>query len=322
MKQKLLVAICLLFLTLKSEAQQDPQYSHYMFNSLVINPAYAGYKQTLNLNALYRNQWAGVDGAPETQSIVVDGSFMKDKVGLGLSVVNDKAGLMGQLSAYLNYSYKIKMGEEGQLAFGLGTGLAQYSFNGDGATYEDPNDPNFSSGKLSHFSPDARFGIHYSTEKMYFGFSTTNMFSKVLNTKSNTENLIAIQGRHYFLTAGYLLPLNEFLKIKPSFLFKEDTKGPTSLDANIFFLLGEKVWLGGSYRSGLKLWEKKNLNASLANANAIVGMLEFMSKNWSIGYSYDYSISTLKGFSPSHEINLGIIMSRKKDIGILSPRYF
>src|SRR5690606_18679278 len=131
------------------KAQQDAQFSQYMFNSLVINPAYAGYKETLNISLLHRDQWGGIEGAPKTQSLVLDGAFFNDKkVGLGLTVLNDKNGLLNQSSAYANYAYRIRMGEnDARLSFGLAIGAAQYRLNGEDAFIDDPTDPNFSGGR-------------------------------------------------------------------------------------------------------------------------------------------------------------------------------
>jgi type IX secretion system PorP/SprF family membrane protein len=317
---------CIIFLANSrfAEAQQDAQYSQYMFNSLVINPAYAGYKEALSLGALSRIQWVGIDGAPKTQTIIFDGSFGNDeKVGLGLSIVKDKLGLQEQSSAYLNYAYRLRVGDEARLAFGLGIGVAQYTLNGDGAITNDPNDPNFPYGKASFIVPDARFGVHYSTDQFYAGLSVTNLVSPSINYSNDTKNIVAKQGRHFFLTAGYLVDVLDFVKFKPSFLIKEDLKGPTNLDLNNFFLINEKVWLGFSYRTSVNLLNKSGVQGNVKSPDALVGMVEFYAgKGWRLGYAYDYTVSSLKGYeSGSHEISIGITFG-KRDVSILSPRYF
>ncbi len=323
-KRSVFICFALLASAFCAVAQQDAQYSQYMFNSLVINPAYAGYKGSLNLSALHRTQWVGVNGAPKTQSLVVDGSFANDKVGLALTVVNDRIGLQGQTNAYLNYSYKIKTSEEGTLAFGLGAGIGQFSLNNGNATFDDPSDPNFSGGRLSFIAPDARAGVYFSTDKFYAGFSATNLFSQAFDYSTAAKNLVLKQGQHFFLTAGYLVDVNDFLKFKPSFLIKEDTKGPTNLDINNFFLLGEKVWIGASYRTSINVWKKNGTVGNVKTGDAIVGLLEvFAGQGFRLGYSYDHSISGLQGFdNGSHEISLGYTFGGKKDYRILTPRYF
>jgi type IX secretion system PorP/SprF family membrane protein len=324
LKKSLIFIALFLTVTHYAEAQQDAQYSQYMFNSLVINPAYAGYKEVLNIDALTRIQWVGIDGGPKTQSIVLDGSFFNDKVGLGLSIVNDKVGLQSQSSAYLNYAYRLQVGENSRLAFGLGVGVGQFTLDGTGAQTDNPNDPNFSYGKSSFIVPDARVGVHYSTDRFYAGLSSTNLFSSVIDYKSVTQNQVAKQGRHFFLTAGYLYPVNDFLKFKPSFLIKEDTNGPPNLDITKFFLLGDKVWLGVSYRTSVNLLKKKGVVGNVKSPDALVGIVElYAGKVWRLGYAYDYTLSSLQGYAGgSHELSLCITFGPKREFSILSPRYF
>ena len=306
-------------------AQQDAQFSQYMFNSLVINPAYAGYKEDLNFSLLHRNQWVGLPGSPKTQTLVIDGAFFHNKnVGLGLSIVNDKIGLQSQTAAYANYSYRVPVGENARLAFGLALGLSQYSLNGGQASVDDPNDPNFNDGQ-NYISPDGKFGIHYSDEKFYAGASVTNMISNSLNYQQTGKDVIARQGKHFFITAGYLATLNENVKFKPSLMFREDTKGPTNLDVNAFFLFKDAFWLGASYRSGLNLWQKPEWESGSFKKNAVVGVVEmFFAKKYRLGYAYDYSLSDLGDYTNgTHEISLGfIINSNKKVTAMPTPRYF
>jgi type IX secretion system PorP/SprF family membrane protein len=325
MKKTIIFCFFLLASFFSANAQQDPQYSQYMFNSLVINPAYAGYKEVLNAGVLNRDQWLNIAGAPKTQSIILDGSFGDNKkFGFALSVVNDKLGLQGQTTAYLNYAYRLQVGANSRLALGLGLGVGQYTLNGGGAITDDPNDPSFSYGKSSFIVPDARVGVHYSNNKFYAALSTTNLFSRAIDYSNATKNIVARQGRHLFLTAGYLLYVNDFLKFKPSFLIKEDTKGPTNLDINNFILLGEKLWLGVSYRTSVNLLNKSGVVGAVKAPDAIVGLVElFAGKGWRLGYAYDHTISSLQGNAgATHELSLGLSLGGKRDVKILSPRYF
>ena len=324
--KRLSIVILACFSYLTGFAQQDAQYSQYMFNSLIINPAYAGYKEDINLSLLHRNQWAGFSGSPKTQSLIIDGAFFHNKnVGLGLSIVNDKIGLQSQTAAYANYSYRVPVGENARLAFGLALGVSQYSLNGGQANIDDPNDPNFTNGNQSFISPDGKFGIHYSNEKFYAGVSVTNMISNSLNYQQTGKDVIARQGKHFYLTAGYLIDLNESVKFKPSLMFRDDTKGPTNLDLNAFFLFKDAVWLGASYRSGLNLWEKQEWQAGSFKKNAVVGVVEmFFAKKYRLGYAYDYSLSDLGDYSNgTHEISLGMVISNNKKVTAMpTTRYF
>ncbi len=294
---------------------------------MVINPAYAGYKESVNLSLLHRNQWSGIKGAPKTQSFIVDGAFFNNKkVGLGLSVINDKIGLQNQTSAYANYSYRLPVGEDdSRLSFGIALGISQYTLNGSDAFLEDQTDNNFAGGKENYFAPDAKFGVYYSNEHLYAGLSATNMLAKEIDYKQVGNSTIAKQRRHYFLTAGYLMDINEYLKFKPSILIKEDTKSPTSVDLNSFFLIKETVWIGASYRAGVNMWKNTNLNSSLFKQNSVVGAVEvFVKNNFRIGYAYDYSLSKLGSYSNgSHELSFGLILNATKgSTALLTPRYF
>ncbi len=311
---------------LSAHAQQDAQFSQYMFNSLIINPAYAGYKEELNLSLLHRNQWVGLPGAPKSQTLIVDGAFFNNQnVGLGLSIVNDKIGLQSQTAAYGNYAYRVPVGENSRLAFGLALGVSQYSLNASQANIDDPNDPNFNAGNQSYIAPDGKFGIHYSTASFYAGASVTNLISSSLNYQQTGKDVIARQGKHYFITAGYLATLNESIKFKPSVMFREDTKGPTNLDLNAFFLFKDAVWLGASYRSGLDVWEKRDWESGAFKQNAVVGMVEmFLAKKYRLGYAYDYSLSDLASYTNgTHEISLGLVINNNRKVTAMpTPRYF
>ncbi|MEJ6979205.1 type IX secretion system membrane protein PorP/SprF [Pedobacter sp. P351] len=319
------LTLIILFILIKPAlSQQDPQYSQYMFNTLVINPAYAGYRETNNISLLHRDQWSGFAGAPKTQSLIADGAFGIDKkVGLGISLVNDKAGLQRQTSAHANYAYRIPVGADARLALGISIGLGQFSLNSDDAQIQDESDPNFID-KQTYFVPDARFGVHYSTSKFYAGLSATDLISGSIDYQQVGKNTITRQGRHYFLTAGGLFELNSNFKLKPSFLIREDTKGPTNLDLNSFLLIKESIWVGGSYRTGINLWKKTGWNNSTFSQNSVVGLIEaFVLKNLRVGYSYDYSLSDLADYSNgTHEFSLGLILNSNKKSVTLSPRYF
>jgi type IX secretion system PorP/SprF family membrane protein len=326
--KKILTLIFLLILLKPSFAQQDPQFSQYMFNTLVINPAYAGYRETHNITLLHRDQWSGFEGAPKTQSFIADGAFGNDKkVGLGLSFVNDKAGLQQQTSAHANYAYRLRTGAESRLAFGISLGVGQFSLDPSDSHVQDETDDNFLD-KQTYFVPDARVGVHYSTARFYAGLSATNLLSNAINYQQVGKGTIANHGRHYFLTAGYLFDLNENFKVKPSVLLREDTKGPTNVDLNTFVLIKEMVWVGASYRAGVNLWKKTDWNSGTFNQNSLVGVLEaFVMKNLRVGYSYDYSLSDMANYeNGTHEISLGVILNSKSKVNKksaqLTPRYF
>jgi len=313
--------ILLLFSKL-AQGQQDAQFSQYMFNGIYINPAYAGYKEQLNLHAFYRNQWTGIPGAPKTMSVAIDAIANDGNVGLALQISSDRLGAQRNQSIYANYAYRIPMNKDGssRLAFGLGVGVVQLGI--DGAMLN-PNDVEMEqpTGMQSSILPDARAGIYFANNRMYAGFSADNLVSQYIDV--DRYAFIPQPKPHYYLTAGTLIPLSREILLKPSFLLKDDRGGPTSLDLNAFVILAEKLWIGGSYRTGIKLYSKDYLQKDLSQLNSVVAALQiFPSENLRIGYAYDYSIGPLQGYSGgTHEISIGYFFN-KKNMRMLTPRFF
>lgn len=313
--------ILLLFSKL-AQGQQDAQFSQYMFNGIYINPAYAGYKEQLNLHAFYRNQWTGIQGAPKTMSVAIDAIANDGNVGLALQISSDRLGAQRNQSIYANYAYRIPMNKDGssRLAFGLGVGVVQLGI--DGAMLN-PNDVEMEqpTGMQSSILPDARAGIYFANNRMYAGFSADNLVSQYIDV--DRYAFIPQPKPHYYLTAGTLIPLSREILLKPSFLLKDDRGGPTSLDLNAFVILAEKLWIGGSYRTGIKLYSKDYLQKDLSQLNSVVAALQiFPSENLRIGYAYDYSIGPLQGYSGgTHEISIGYFFN-KKNMRMLTPRFF
>jgi type IX secretion system PorP/SprF family membrane protein len=305
-----------------AEAQQDAQFSQYMFNGIYINPAYAGYKEQLNMHAFYRSQWTGITGGPKTMSLAIDAVANDANVGLALQISKDQLGAQSNLAAYANYAYRIRTNEDGSSRLALGLGIGAMQLGIDGAKLN-PNDVEFDqpAGMVSTIIPDARVGVYYSNNRFYAGVSADNLISQYINIERYT--FIAQPKPHYYLTGGVLIPLSQDLLLKPSFLIKDDRAGPTSLDLNAFILLGEKVWLGGSYRTGIKLYDKSYLQSDLSNVNSASAAIEvFALNNLRIGYAYDFSVGALQGYSGgTHEISMGYYFKIKKT-RMLTPRYF
>lgn len=323
MRKILLIIMAILLFGRIAVAQQDAQFSQYMFNGIYINPAYAGYKEQLNLHAFYRNQWTGVDGSPKTMSLAVDAIANEGNVGLALQVSSDKLGAQRNLAVYGNYAYRIRMNAEGssRLAFGLGFGAVQLGIDGALLNPNDP-EPNQPSGFESVTLPDARVGAYFSNDRLYIGVSADNLISQYAYKEDN-NNFVPHPRVHYYLTAGVLIPLSQEILIKPSFLVKDDRGGPTSLDLTSFLIFSERFWIGGSYRTGIKLYNKDYLQKNLSQLNsASVAAQVFASENLRIGYAYDFSIGALKGYGGgTHEISIGYFFNKKR-VRMLSPRYF
>jgi type IX secretion system PorP/SprF family membrane protein len=322
MKRILQIFTGLLLFSNLVKGQQDAQFSQYMFNGIYINPAYAGYKEQLNVHAFYRNQWTGINGAPKTMSLAVDAIANDGNVGLALQISSDHLGAQSNESVFGNYAYRIRMNSDGsaRLAFGLGVGAAQLGIDGSKLN---PNDPEIDqpTGVQSTILPDARIGVYFSNNRFYAGLSADNLVSQYIDIKRYA--FIAQPKPHYYLTAGVLLPLNEDILLKPSFLLKDDRGGPTSLDLNAFVILGDKFWVGGSYRTGVKLYNKDYLQRDLSQLNSAVAAVQFLpTENFRIGYAYDFSIGPLRGYnSGTHEISITYLFNRR-NTRMLTPRYF
>ncbi len=316
MMKRFIFTVLMIGIILNAIAQQDSQYTQYVFNTIHLNPAYAGYKQDIYVQSFFRSQWVGVKGAPVSFSIAADGAVNDGNVGLGLIVSNDKIGAQTNLSGYANYAYKIQMGDDDKsnLSFGIAAGIMQLGLDGTRLGGIDPNDEIIPVNNETRTFPDARFGLFYSNRKFFLGLSATNMIAAWASRKGNNNNLLVpVPQPHIYLNAGMLIPLGYGLDLKPVILLKDDTKGPTTLDVNAFFLLNEKVWIGGFYRTSIPIYDKKALQSHLTKKNALGMMFElFVSNSFKVGYSYDYSLNKLRDYNfGSHEISAGFYINRK-----------
>ncbi|RYE36969.1 MAG: type IX secretion system membrane protein PorP/SprF [Sphingobacteriaceae bacterium] len=320
--KKIWLILLLTHIFLKVSAQQNAQYSQYIFNGLYINPASAGAKEDFYVHSFYRSQWTGVNGAPQSFSVAADGTINDERVGLGLLLAKDKLGAQSTLAAYANYAYRLQLGAEGQhLSFGLGAGLVQSAIDGSKLNGIQEGDNVVPVGTQSTILPDARAGVLYTTNSFFAGFSADNLVAKYLNRDKSL--LVPIPQPHFYLTAGTLFFLNDDTKIKPSFLLKNASGSATTLDLNTFFILGERTWIGGTYRSSLNLFSK-NKSGSFQNGNALVAQVEiFATSKLRIGYAFDYSLTAYSGFgNGSHEISLGIYLSKKGTQNFTTSSYF
>ena len=316
-----------------AEAQQNIQFTQYIFNSLSVNPAYAGYKEQWFAQTGIRAQWLGIEDAPQTGQVSFDGVLDPDnkKLGLGVQLTADKLGAQSSNSGYLNFAYRLPLNGEGtsRLAFGIGVGMSQYGLDYSKLSTIRESDPNVMSPTVTTFIPDARFGIHFSTPGFFAGvsildvFANTDLSSKLMGDDPANNEVIRHQRHGYFITGG-VFSLNEDIKLRPSIMWKEDFKGPSSLDVNTMMIFDDRFWIGYSYRTGVKLWKKEYAeNQSLSNANS-VGLIAqfFVNQNFRIGYSYDYNLNKLNTLqNGSHELTMGYTLP-KRIYRSLSPRYF
>ncbi|WP_417197639.1 type IX secretion system membrane protein PorP/SprF [Bizionia sp.] len=300
-----------LMILVSVNAQQDPQYTQYMYNMNVVNPAYAGSKDNLAVGLLYRSQWVSVNDAPKTATLSIHSPTGK-KVGLGLSVISDQIGPVEENNVYADFSYTLNLGGEHRLALGLKAGATIQSvgfFSDIGNGYvTDANDEAFSEN-TNNTNLNIGSGFFYYTDKYYVSFSVPNMLKNTyLNVTNNgQEYKYGTDVLHYFLSAGYVFNLSENTKFKPSFLMKSAFNAPTSLDVSANVLFFDRFELGATYRVD----------------DSFGGMANFaITPGLRIGYAYDYVTSELNTkTSGSHEVMLLFDLNFPKKVSI-SPRFF
>lgn len=308
----------------KSFAQQTIQLSQYLFNGLAVNPAYAGYKDNWTINASSRLQWAGVEGAPITNTLSVDGITDPEykNVALGLLITNDRLGPENNSSVYANYCYRIRLNNEDsqRLCFGVGVGAILYNIDGTKFNTGNTTDPTISSAIQNKLAPDFRAGVYYYSPSFYVGGSVLNL---VPNAYPDPNSIFIQEVRTVYLTTGAMVNISPVIDWKPSFLVKEDFKGPTNVNAATYFLFSNLLWAGASYSTSVALWNKPNLQSDLTQMDAITGMVGInITPLFRFGYSYDFGSSKIPGYpNASHEISLSYSFARAKG-RILSPRYF
>jgi len=303
MKKTLIALVVLLGYSSITFAQQDPQFTQYMYNQAVINPAYAGSKEALSIVSLYRNQWTGFDGAPKTLTLSGH-SPVGEKVGLGLSFISDQHGPVKENNIYADFSYTLDLGETSKLAFGIKGGVTLHDISLSTVATTEPGDPLFSQD-VSKATPNAGLGAFYYTDKYYVGLSMPNILDSVHLDENGRK--YGSETQHYFLTAGYVFQLTDNTKLKPSFLVKSSFDAPVSFDVNANFLFYDKFEVGASYR----------------NTDSFSGLVGFaFSESIRIGYAYDYIISDIQeAASSSHEVFLQFDLNFPKKVS-RSPRFF
>ncbi len=286
-------------------AQQLPQFTQYMYNTIAINPAYAGSREALSIIGLHRSQWVGFDGGPVTQTLSVHSPLRNDRIGLGFTFIEDDLGPENFTYLYGDFSYSIPTGRTGKLAFGVKGGFTSYSLDDDFRETES-FDP-LIRGIANRWTPNIGLGVYYHTNRFYAGASAP----RVLNTNRATEEgFEALERLSYYGIIGAVFDINSDFKFKPSSLLKITNGAPASLDFTANFLYKEKVWLGASYRAS-------------QDTGAFGGFLDLqVSKQLRLGYSYEKPTSEIRAFtSGTHEVLLiyefKFISSKLK-----SPRYF
>jgi type IX secretion system PorP/SprF family membrane protein len=305
MKMKIKI-IALALVSFASYAQQDAQFTQYMYNTININPAYAGSRGLLSVFGLYRTQWVGLDGAPQTSSFSVNTPINNSNLGIGVSFVNDKIGPTNENCVSTDISYSIQTSADFKLSFGI-KGTANL-FNVDvnklnSAHQGDPKFQNFT----NKFSPNVGAGIYWHSDNAYIGLSVPGF----IETNRYDDNEVAIYKEkiNYYLMAGYVFDLDryQYIKFKPALLTKIVEGAPLQVDLSANFMFMDKFVVGAAYR-----WS--------AALSAVVGFQ--VTDGMYIGYGYDYETTNLSNYnSGSHEIFLRYEFF-KNNGKITTPRFF
>ncbi|MBA4743841.1 MAG: type IX secretion system membrane protein PorP/SprF [Muricauda sp.] len=301
-----------LFALYTCTAQQDPQYTQYMYNTQVVNPAYAGNRGVLSFGLLGRTQWVSLEGSPETGTFTVNSPIgLYDNMGLGLSIVHDRIGPAMESNVVVDYSYSVFLSNASKLSFGLKAGLDMLDVDYSRLNIYDETDAYFQTNVDNKLQPQIGAGLYLNTDRFYAGLSVPNFLNSKHYDESSLENVdkndIAIERLHYFFITGYVFDLNENLKFKPATMAKYVSGSPLQWDLSANFLINEKFTVGASYR-----WS--------ASLSALAGFQ--ISKSIFAGVAYDYQSTNIEQYSDgSYEVFLRFDIFNKSD-RVVNPRFF
>ncbi len=298
------ILLLTLLVSFQGFSQQDAIYSQYMYNQFVINPAYAGSRNSMSAVLMHRTRWMGIDGAPTTSSLSVHSDLNKKNLAWGANFAADRLGPTTNVMAAIAGAYHLRL-KKGKLAFGLRLGFFNSSINGAKLDFRDPTDNLNTGSRQSAMLPSVDFGLYYYTRKFYAGLSLNHMGGGTFNYSELSDATINLR-RYNTLGMGYAFDINDNLIIKPSFLLKQSQPLTGNLDVNLSALLYETVWLGVSLR-----------NTSTFNILFEINATDYMR----FGYSFDTFTNGLNNASNgAHEIFVGFDFSRDKSKKT-SPRY-
>ena len=301
----ILIVTFILLNTTMSVAQQDAQYTQFMYNTINVNPAYAGSRGVLSVFGMYRAQWVGLEGAPNTAAASIHSPIENSRVGLGLTVSNDQIGISERNTVSTDFSYTINTSDSYKLSFGLKGSASLLNVDYNKLNKYDKNDPKFQNNIDNQFSPNIGAGVYYHSDKLYAGVSVPF----ILETKhfDDNTNSVAKDALHYYFIGGYVFDVSESTKFKPAFLIKSVKGAPLQADLTANFMFHDKFVVGGAWR-----WSA-----------AVSGLVGFqVDSNWFVGYTYDSDTTKLANYnSGSHEIFLRYEFKGKQE-KIISPRFF
>lgn len=285
-------------------AQQDAQYTQYMYNTINVNPAYAGSRGVMSIFGLHRTQWVGLDGAPVTNAVSINTPINNSNLGLGVSLVNDRIGPTVDNAISADLSYTIQANETYKLSFGIKATGNLFNLDVDRLNPENAGDESLQNLN-NEFSPNFGAGVYLHSDKMYFGLSVPNF----LEDSRYSDNSVSVykDRMNFYAIGGYVFDISSSVQFKPAFMTKMVTGSPLQLDISGNFLINEKFMLGIAYR-----WD--------AAVSALAGFQ--VSNGLFIGYGYDLETTKLRNYnSGSHEVFLRFELFNKYS-KMVSPRFF
>jgi len=309
--KKIFILLCLVFSTSSAIlSQQDTHYTGYMFNSLIINPAYAGSRDATSFTAYYRHQWADISTAPRDFSISAHTPY-SNNVGLGAYMESDWIGVHNGLSFFGSYSYKIELNNNAQLAGGLQAGIMRYgsNFSEINSTLRDQDDIVFNEDQ-ARYLPNFGFGLFYYTNQGYIGLSVPHLLNnKIIKDEPvNSEVQLSRQIRHIFISGGTVVAVNDLIKVRPTAILKAGPfgKAPVSFDLSFALIYNNQFLVGLAHRftDSISFFGEYQINPNLR-----------------VGYAYDYPLNAISNFAGSHEVFVGYDIL-KDNTKIVTPRFF
>lgn len=305
--KKILSILIMMLLAGTITAQQDPQFTQYMYNTISVNPGYAGSRGALTLGGLHRSQWVGIEGAPVTQTVFIHSPVFNEKVGLGFSAVNDKIGPINQTFMYGDFAYHFKLTKALKLALGVKAGVNMFQPKIASLATDQANDPSFVNTTIRRtIAPNVGAGFYLYNENFYIGASSPKMLQNKLNV-GDTAQANILEKRHMFFIGGLIIKVSDNVKLKPTVLTKITEGAPVSIDGTVEALFNDKWSIGVAHRL-------KESVSGLFGVN--------ITQQLKAGFAYDYTLTKLQKYnSGSFEIMLMYDFITKKD-KLKSPRYF
>lgn len=298
-------------------AQQDPQFTQFMFNQLALNPAYAGSHLKPCLTAIHRQQWAGLDGAPVSSAISFDTPMANNRVGFGVNLIHDKIGPTTSWNASLAYAYRVPV-ENGTFSFGLQGNIRQYRVDWLNESTTHTGDNLLSDALESKILPNAGLGLYYQSSSFYLGFSAPHLLKGDLSLLESTlpdDQLSSLEERHFFGMIGFLVKANQTIQLKPSALVKYVKNAPVDVDLNLSAIFYDKFWAGVSYRWGGSTQTGVGESIDLIVQYQVSESLRF-------GLGYDITLSEIKAYSSgSYEFFAHYCINKDKE-SVTNPRFF